>query len=79
MKTNEGLKLGKWILDMLFSIKFSTIHSKNDADNSTRSENIPVQTLVYLVKALIAQILTFTQFSTVFCQFFFESTLFNAF
>jgi len=33
MKSSEGLKLWKWILDTLFSIKFSTIHTKNDVDS----------------------------------------------
>jgi len=44
MKTSEGVKLEKWILDMLFSIKFSTIHTKNAVDNSIGSWNITIQT-----------------------------------
>jgi len=43
MKTGEQVKLAKWVLDMLFSITFPTIHIKNNVDICSGSWNILIQ------------------------------------
>jgi len=48
MKSSEELKLGKWILDMLFSIQLSTIQQKNGVDNSIGSWDILIQVKMQL-------------------------------